>query len=239
MQAKHEDLARMLKLQATDVDIIRTKKELAELPQIAKMNELKAKHAALDAKRAQVDAMQKRVEADITRLSTEDGMLADKQRHAQELIDNAGADYRSVESHSKEMSGFAKRREELDKKLTELAEEVSKIESIQAQFDKAVAVVGADEEKTKASYDEQSASLLKDLSEMSAVREKQISALPADLAKLYQETARHTGGVAIGKLNDDKCGICRSSIDGGRLIELKAAAPLGVCPNCKRLLVIE
>ena len=239
MQAKHEDLAMMLKLQATDIDIIRAKKELADLPQIAKMNELKAKHDALIAKRSQVDAMQKRAEADITRLSTEDGMLADKQRHAQELIDNAGADYRSVESHSKEMSGFAKRREELDKKLTALAEEVEKIEAIQAQFEKAISVIAADEEKTKASYDKQSASLRENLEEMAQVREKQAASLPANLLKLYQETARHTGGVAIGKLNESTCGICRSNIDGGRLIELKAEAPLGVCPNCKRLLVIE
>ena len=229
MQAKHEDLAMMLKLQATDIDIIRAKKELADLPQIAKMNELKAKHDALIAKRSQVDAMQKRAEADITRLSTEDGMLADKQRHAQELIDNAGADYRSVESHSREMSGFAKRREELDKKLTALAEE----------FEKAISVIAADEEKTKASYDKQSASLRENLEEMAQVREKQAASLPANLLKLYQETARHTGGVAIGKLNESTCGICRSNIDGGRLIELKAEAPLGVCPNCKRLLVIE
>lgn len=238
MQAKHEDLAMMLKLQTTDIDIIRAKKELADLPQIAKMNELTAKRDALNAKRAQVDAMQKRVEADIARLSTEDEVLADKQRHAQELIDNAGADYRSVESHSKEMSGFAKRREELDKKLGSLAEEVSKIEAIQTQFDKALAVVAADEQKTKASYDEQSASLRANLEEMSQVREAQAAALPANLLKLYQETARHTGGVAVGVLNETKCGVCRSNIDGGRLIELKSEAPLGVCPNCKRLLVI-
>ena len=47
------------------------------------------------------------------------------------------------------------------------------------------------------------------------------------------------GGVAIGRLLEDTCGICRTTIEGGRLIELRASAPLGVCPSCKRLLVIE
>ena len=103
------------------MDAIRTKKELAELPQIAKMSVLSAKHKALDEKANQVEVLKQRAESEITRLTTEDGMLADKQRHAQELIDNAGGDYRSVESHSKDMSGFAKRREELDGKLSKLA----------------------------------------------------------------------------------------------------------------------
>ena len=48
MQVAHEDLNLLLKLQTADMDAIRTKKELAELPQIAKMSVLSAKHKALD-----------------------------------------------------------------------------------------------------------------------------------------------------------------------------------------------
>ena len=239
MQVAHEDLNLLLKLQTADMDAIRTKKELAELPQIAKMSVLSAKHKALDEKANQVEALKQRAESEITRLTTEDGMLADKQRHAQELIDNAGGDYRSVESHSKEMSGFAKRREELDGKLSKLAEELQKIEGVQAQLKKATDIVANDEAATRASYEEASAGLRDRLQEIARVREGYAADLPKDLLGLYTETARHTGGIAVGKLVDDRCGICRSPIEGGRLIDLKAHAPLGVCPNCKRLLVIE
>lgn len=239
MKAKPEDLSMLLKLQSTDTDIIRTKKELAGLPQVAKLTELAKKHAALDSKREQVDALKKKVETEVTRLSTEDEMLADKQRHAQELIDNAGADYRSVESHSKEMSGFAKRRKTLDEKLSSLADELGKIEGVQSQIAAAIAAVSADEEKLKAAYVKSATELKSSLAEMSQVREAQAGELPKELLDLYQETARHTGGVAVGKLDENKCGVCRTPIADGRLTELKKNAPLGTCPNCRRLLIVS
>ena len=46
------------------------------------------------------------------------------------------------------------------------------------------------------------------------------------------------GGVAIGVLDDSRCGVCRMPIESGRLIDLRSQAPLGICPACKRLLVI-
>ncbi|MFR8300535.1 MAG: C4-type zinc ribbon domain-containing protein [Gordonibacter urolithinfaciens] len=44
--------------------------------------------------------------------------------------------------------------------------------------------------------------------------------------------------MAVGLLTEGRCGVCRTVIDGGRLIDLKAEAPLGTCPHCKRLLVV-
>ena len=41
-----------------------------------------------------------------------------------------------------------------------------------------------------------------------------------------------------GVLDGNRCGACRTVIDGGRLIDLRNQAPLGMCPSCKRLLVI-
>ena len=59
-----------------------------------------------------------------------------------------------------------------------------------------------------------------------------------ELRDTYHRTAARTGGVAVGLLTEGRCGVCRTVIDGGRLIDLKAEAPLGTCPHCKRLLVV-
>ena len=239
MQAKHEDLDKLLELQTIDVDIIRVQKEIDELPQKAQLAALKEKHDDLDAKSAKVSAMRKRVETETMRLSTEDEILANKQLHAQELIDNAGADYRSVESHSKEMSGFAKRRAELDVKLAALMEEAQKIEGVQMQLDRALGIIERDEAQVEEAYNASVGALRANIEEMREGRSLKTDEIPGDLLNLYTETARKTGGVAIGRLNDNRCGVCRSMIEGGRLIELRAQAPLGVCPSCKRLLVID
>ncbi len=239
MQVQHDDLIKLLKLQSIDVDIIRIQKEIDELPQRAQLSDLQAKHADLVAKREKVLAMKRRCDTETARLSTEDEILANKQLHAQELIDNAGADYRSVESHSKEMSGFAKRRAELDTKLAALMEESQKIEGVLAQLDRALALVNRDESRVDEEYSAAVEKLSAHTDEMKQERNTQAAAIAPELMALYEDTAKRTGGVAIGRLNDNRCGICRSLIEGGRLIELKASAPLGVCPACKRLLVIE
>ena len=239
MQVRFEDLEKLLKLQSVDVDIIRVQKEIDDLPQRAQLDALKAKLGDLNEKREKVLAMQHRVEADTMRLSTEDEILANKQQHAQELIDNAGADYRSVESHSKEMSGFAKRRAELDGKLAALMEESQKIEAVLNQLDKAISIIERDAFQVDESYRGEVAALTASMDDMKQERAREAQAIPADLIDLYAQTARKTGGVAIGRLDDNRCGVCRSVIEGGRLIELRAKAPLGVCPACKRLLVIE
>ena len=92
----------------------------------------------------------------------------------------------------------------------------------------------------RASFEEEDNELIAQVKDLMGKRAELVAGLPADLMALYDKTAAKSGGVAIGKLTEDaRCGICRGSIEGGRLIELRNSAPLGTCPNCKRLLVVE
>ena len=91
----------------------------------------------------------------------------------------------------------------------------------------------------RASFAEEDGKLRAQLAELEEARESITANLDPEALAVYTKTANRTGGVAIGKLNENTCGVCRSVIEGGRLIELRAAAPLGVCPSCKRLLVVE
>lgn len=238
MQAKPEDLEQLLEVQKTDLALLQLQKKLEELPQRALISSLVEKRSKLQEKREQVDDMQVKAQTELKKLETEDMMLADKQQHVQELIENTGSDYRSVESHSREMEGFAKRRETLSDRLEKLAAELSKIEKIEAQFDAALALIDKDEAKARAEYDDESSVIADQTNDLRQLREQQVARVDAELVKLYESTAAKTAGVAIGRLEDNRCGVCRSVIDGGRLIQLKAEAPLGVCPSCRRLLVI-
>ena len=49
------------------------------------------------------------------------------------------------------------------------------------------------------------------------------------LLDVYNRTAARSG-VAIGVLDGNRCGACRTVIDGGRLIDLRNQAPLGYVP---------
>lgn len=239
MQVEYQDLETLLEIQKIDLEAMQAKKKRVELPQRIEVMRLRKKRGEIQDKLDQVYELRKRADAEMTIVEDEDRSLAEKQERAQELIDASGSDYRKVESHSKEMAGMAKRRETLAEKRVEIQAQIDKIKSVSDQLEAAIAASEAEEASLRAAFEGEDTMLAESIRELMARREELVATIDADLVKLYGKTAERTGGVAIGKLEDESCGICRTRIEGGRLIELRASAPLGTCPNCKRLLVVE
>lgn len=238
MFAEYSDLENLLEVQKADLMIMQLKKQRAELPQRIQVMRVRKKRDEIQGKLDQVLALRKKADAELTMLQDEDRALAEKQERAQEIIDASGSDYRKVESHSKEMAGTAKRRETLALKLLEAEEKLGKVKSVQSQLEGGIASAEAEEARLRAAFEADDNVLIDQVKNLTEKRTQLRSGIPGDLLALYDKTAARTGGVAIGRLEESTCGVCRTGIDGGRLIELRASAPLGVCPNCKRLLVI-
>lgn len=240
MFAEDQDLSALLQIQSIDLQIMRAKKQRAELPQRIEVMRLRKKRDEIQAKLDQVIELNDKADKEMTLVEDEDRTLQEKQNRAQEIIDTAGSDYRKVESNSKEMAGVAKRRETLAEKMLAITEQLDKIKGIRSQLEGAIEASNAEEERLRAAFSEDDQALVEQVKNLSAQRAELVAQTSADLYALYEKTAARTGGVAIGRLTEDNvCGVCRSAIEGGRLIELRASAPLGTCPNCKRLLVIE
>lgn len=238
MQATTDDLTNLLRMQQIDLDLMKAKKKLEELPQRATILAARQKKRAIEQKRDQVAEMRARAEGMAAKLEAEDAELAEKQRRVQEAIDGSLGNYRNVEAHTKELNGFAKRRNALEVELTRLGEELAKIEGVQSQVSQALAEVDKQEAAAIVSFQREGGALQAEIVRMSADREGMSAELSPELRDTYNRTASRTGGVAVGLLTEGRCGVCRTVIDGGRLIDLKAEAPLGTCPHCKRLLVV-
>lgn len=238
MQATTDDLTNLLRMQQIDLDLMKAKKKLEELPQRATILAARQKKRTIEQKRDQLAEMRAQAEAKASKLEAEDAELAEKQRRVQEAIDGSRGDYRNVEAHSKELGGFAKRRNTLEGELTKLGEELAKIEGVQGQVSRALAELEKQEAAAIASFQREGGALQAEIARMSADREGMSAELSPELRDTYHRTAARTGGVAVGLLTEGRCGVCRTVIDGGRLIDLKAEAPLGTCPHCKRLLVV-
>ena len=239
MQAEYQELEALLEIQKIDLEIMQAKKKRIEQPQRIAVMRLRKKRTEIQAKLDQVLDLQKQADAEMTVIEDEDRSLVEKQQRAQELIDAAGSDFRKVESHSKEMAGAAKRREALAERRVEAEAKLDKIKGVRGQLEGAIAASEAEEARLRAEFEGEDNALADHIRTCTAQRDKLASTVNDALLKLYEKTAAKTGGVAIGKLEEETCGICRTGIEGGRLIALKAEAPLGTCPTCKRLLVIE
>ena len=238
MQATTDDLTNLRRMQQIDLDLMKAKKKLEELPQRATILAARQKKRTIEQKCDQVAEMRARAEGMAAKLEAEDAELAEKQRRVQEAIDGSLGNYRNVEAHTKELNGFAKRRNALEVELTRLGEELAKIEGVQSQVSQALAEVDKQEAAAIVSFQREGGALQAEIARMSADREGMSAELSPELRDTYNRTASRTGGVAVGLLTEGRCGVCRTVIDGGRLIDLKAEAPLGTCPHCKRLLVV-
>ena len=239
MSVELKDLDQLLEVQKTDLLMLKLQKELRSLPQREKAVALDQKKRALLQKRDQVNALRDKTAKEAAKLENEDAQLAEKERHAQQLIEEAGSDYRSVEAHSKELNGFAKRRAALSEKLAKAATDASAIEDVAKQVETAIARIDAETEANAQSYKVEGGKIAAKINECEAFRARQMANVDADVAARYEDVARRSAGVAIGALEGNRCSVCRATIESGRLIALRAHAPLGECPSCKRMLVIR
>ena len=238
MQAEFQDLDVLLQIQRIDLEVMQKKGARGKLPQRIEMVKVRKKRDEIAPKLEQVASMQKAKEAELTAIEDEDRGLAEKQKRAQADIEASGKDFRAVEAHSRDLDGIVKRRVTLEEKSLELHAALDKIKAVRTQVEDALALCDQRECDLRASFQEQDDALIAGIRSLLAERANLARALPADLLKLYDATAAKTAGVAIGRLLGDTCGVCRTTLEGGHLIELRGQAPLGECPNCKRLLVI-
>ena len=226
MQVKDEDISTLIELQHNDMELLRVQKAIADLPQ----------RKTIVAARKKIKTIEEKQEK-LAGISEEDGKLAAKQEEAQKAVDSASG-YRDVEAYTREMDGYAKRRATLEEDLAAVDAELDKISAVEKQISTALAQLRETESAATAEFQSQGGELKKQEADLTASHDQIAANLPADLKARYDRAAKHCGGVAVALLRDDACGACRAPIEQGHLIDLKAHAPLGECPNCKRLLIV-
>lgn len=237
MQVKDEDISTLIELQHNDMELLRVQKAIADLPQRKTIVAARKKIKAIEEKQETVGKLRAKAEEKLADISEEDGKLAAKQEEAQKAVDSTSG-YRDVEAHTREMDGYAKRRATLEEDLAAVDAELDKISAVEKQISTALAQLRETESAATAEFQSQGGELKKQEADLTASHDQIAANLPADLKARYDRAAKHCGGVAVALLRDDACGACRAPIEQGHLIDLKAHAPLGECPNCKRLLIV-
>ncbi|MEG0070903.1 MAG: C4-type zinc ribbon domain-containing protein [Raoultibacter sp.] len=239
MHPNFEDVKPLLVLQQLDLMIIQNQKKLDALPQRQQIIDVRKKHQAVGAKRNQLAAMKTDATQEMSRVSFEDEQLAAKQKVTQEKIDTSKGDYRSVESFTKELNGFVKRRSALEETMVAIDARITQIEGVQKQITDALSQLEAEEAQAIESFRSEGGGLNDGIAHAKSDRARIAAEVDADLLNRYEKIALRSGGVAIARLKEDQCSACRNHIDPNRLLQIRAEAPLSTCPSCKRLLVVE
>lgn len=239
MQASSQDIEYLQRIQEIDLEINRLNKQLEELPQREVILEARQKQESLAKKQAQIAALKKDVKKKLTRINDEDASLAKKEKGVQAAIEAAGNDFRGVEARTKELNGIFKRRSSLQEELKNVEQEMSKIDNLEAQVNLAIEATVNTENDAIESFKAEGGALKTSIMKLQHEHESLLASLDREIANAYKKTSAHAGSVTVGSLEGNRCGVCRTAIESGRLISLRNQAPLGICPSCKRLLIIN
>lgn len=225
-------------LQDIDLELLRAKKELKELPERDRVFLLRKKKETVAGKRAQVEMLHAKAEERLARIVDEDDSLAKKQRQVQAELDEVRGDYRSVEARAKKLNGIAKRRATLEGELNGISAELAKIEAVQKQVMAALSTLDAQMNSAEKTLIDKGGALERRIGDLQNERMGAAAQLPEDVREIYQRIAAGRGGVAFARLQRDACGVCRANIERGRLIDMRAHGNVGTCPYCGRLILL-
>lgn len=238
MQLRHEDMNNLMRLQRVDLDIARSKREFDELPARKELASVRAKIAQVEQKARALASAQQQLTESIAQLEAEDARLSEDQVLAQARIDTAGTDYRSIEIDSKKLRSLSEKRAACEKRLEKLYADSEKAAGLRRQIEEARAALASEDRRRSAALETARAEYGKKADVLADRRDDLASRLPDDVLKRYTASTTRGGGVGVGVLSEGKCGSCRTPLEHGKLIELRAHAPLGTCPNCGRLLIV-
>ncbi len=238
MHATTFDIDSLLSAQQADFDIMHLTRELEELPQREVIISCRQKRAAMESKLEQIEEVERNVRKKRTRVTDEDASLEKKEHGVQAAIDAAAGDYRNVEARTKELNGIFKRRGALAEELATIDAERDKVAALKAQATRAMQDIDAAEEEATETFKREGSRLKASIAEAQRKREELLGSITDELSSAYRETSERMGTVVLGKLEDGRCGVCRAGIDPGRLIEVRAQAPVTFCPICHRLMIV-
>jgi predicted nucleic acid-binding Zn-ribbon protein len=238
MYADDSDIEILTQLQFIDRDLAKATREFEALPQRQAILDVRAKLAEFTKRKVAVQGMIDEAEEKLAKLAAEDERLDAKEQEARMFLTRAHGDYRTVEAHSRDLNGIQKRRKAIGEELEGLDAQMAKIQPVMAQVMKLLETLQAQERQQIESFQKEGGALQKHLAEGKAARAAAIAQLNPAVAKEYEEAARRCGGVAVTTLHGESCGACRTHFPTGKLVAVKAQAPLAKCPHCHRLMII-
>lgn len=232
------DTTDLLELQALDVEVLRARKRLDELPEKTAILETRARIREIQSMHQKAELLLRKLQAEIKARQDEVASLTDKIEHEQKKLMET-TDHRMVQSITREMDGLKRRTDKLEMEEIKYMERVEKADAQVATIDDALSKLAEKDESLVKQFQQAGGTLQKEIAELEARRVKLAAKLPGDLLGKYETTREAKGGVGVGTLEGETCTACRMRLPGEQLQRLASGPDIATCPQCRRMLVVR
>lgn len=227
----------LLELQTTDVEILRAQKRLDELPEKVAILEVRAKIRETSALREKVELLNRKLNAELKARQDEIELQTDKIAVEQTKIMST-TDHRQIQALTREMDGLKRRVDKLEMESLQYMERVEKAATQLSTVDGHLDKLKDNEGKLIEHFRSAGGAVQDQIAVLEAKRASLAASLPKDLLEKY-ETIRGKSGLGVGRLEGATCSACRMELPSTRVAHLQAGPDIGVCPQCRRLIVVR
>lgn len=228
----------LVELGTIDMEAMRLKKELEELPEAAQIMECRAKRKELKAKQDQVVELTDDVESKLAKFQAEEEGIIAKLKDLQETLDTT-RDYRVTQSVTRDMEGQVKRQGTIVAEMDALLERQIQVDKLYNQVSGMLHNLDHKEAELTEAFKLKGGKIKDRLDVIGKKRKELLAALPEALGRKYEKLRAEKGGIGLAFLDGHTCSVCRSEILEGNLRRLQAGPELAECPNCHRLFVVK
>lgn len=228
----------LLDIQAADVDILRAQKRLDELPEKRAILEVRAKMKETQALREKVALLNRKLSSELKsrqdEISTHTAKIDAEQHKIMET-----ADHRQIQALSREMDGLRRRVDKLEMESLQYMERAEKAAEQLATVDGHLEKLAAKEAELIERFKAAGGAVQDEIAALQAQRKSLAGRLAPELLKRYESIRDSKGGLGVGRLDGTSCTACHMSLPAERVAELTGGDDVGVCPQCRRLIVVR
>lgn len=228
----------LLELQQVDLQIMRDRKAIDEIPQAAQIKEVRSRQKDLSKRTTKIVGLLKDAR---TEVEDNDGRRLTLSARVEEATREGEAtdDYRRAQDYKAELDRLAKRLEKVDFNQKKAKAELERLEGLYRQARQIKAKLDETEAALVEEFKQSAGELKAELERLVARRETLEQAIPADMLKQYRVSCSKHNHVGICKLEGNICTGCRVELQQAQYETLMQGDSLSVCPVCGRMMVVR
>lgn len=230
--------ASLLALQDLDIEIMRAKKRLDELPEKREILAVRQKARDITDLHGKADLLVKKLQADLKAHQDEITTLTEKIAAEQAKV-MATTDHRAVTSITREMDGLRRRQDKMEMESLQLMERIDKATAQTLKIDEALKQLADKDAALVTRFQSVGRALQAEIADMERRREETAASIDADIVARYEQIRESKGGVGVGRLDGEACSACRMHLPAERVRELQSGDDISMCPQCRRLIVVR
>jgi uncharacterized protein len=229
--------ASLLALQDLDVEIMRAKKRLEELPEKREILAVRAKIKDVSDLHGKADLLVKKLTADLKAHQDEIATITEKLKEEQVKV-MATTDHRAVTSITREMDGLRRRQDKMEMESLQLMERIDKAVAQTGKIDEALTQLAAKDAVLVKHFKKVGGALQREIADMEKRRAETVEQIDAVIVVRYENVRESRGGVGVGRLEGGACTACRMSLPAEKIRALETGDEISICPQCRRLIVV-